>query len=252
MTELVGPGLDVTVLVGSGLRLSVGFGLGLLLGLGVGEWVGVGVGVADEAGLVVGVGPPLGAEERVVYVPAEVAVTNVDCSYTTGVVPVPVPLAPFQQPTAHSSVPGLEALIPATLSRAPTLPSSDPVNPGLARPALWTGEMRLTKVPLVVISATWADTRWPAGHAVVAFQVGVCVSGPLVTTEPANTSFRSPGCAPLAASATPAVTSPAPVVMPSNAKSKKARRIVLTVRHLLIASRITQITGMNGGYSSPP
>jgi hypothetical protein len=128
--------------------------------VGVPVAVGVGVGVLDCVGEVVGddVGEPVDvAEELVVKVPAAVAVTNVDCSHITGVVPVPVPLAAFQQPTAHSTVPGFEALNPATPISAPTLPSSDPLNPALERPADWTGETIVTSVPLVVNSATSAD-----------------------------------------------------------------------------------------------
>jgi hypothetical protein len=75
-----------------------------------------------------------------------------------------VPLAALQHPIAHSAVPGLDALIPAALSRAPTLPSSVPFVPDGAKPVVFdkpllkTVEMRLTLVPVVVNSAIWADT----------------------------------------------------------------------------------------------
>jgi len=72
---------------------------------------------------------------------------NSDWVYSTGVVPVPVPPAPFQQPTAHSTVPGFEPLIPARLSSAPTVPSSVPVNPAAFSPALTTGEASVTGDP---------------------------------------------------------------------------------------------------------
>jgi hypothetical protein len=74
--------------------------------------------------------------------------------YTTGVEPVPVPPAPFQQPTANSTVPPLPK--PPVLARELILKSSVPLNPAV-RPALTTGEIRLISVPLVVKSASSAD-----------------------------------------------------------------------------------------------
>lgn len=68
---------------------------------------------------------------------------------------VPVPPAPFQQPTANSTVPPLPN--PPVLAMTLILKSSVPLNPDV-RPALTTGEMRLISVPLVLKSAISADT----------------------------------------------------------------------------------------------
>jgi hypothetical protein len=132
------------------------------------------------------------------------------------------------------------------------LPSSEPVKPGLARPMLVTGEIRLISVgvPPTLHSDIWADVWKPAGHATVDSHVVIVVSGPVVTTASAWSRSRSPGCVPTPASANPAVTSPVPEA--TTAKRMTMRRIVLAARHLLIAPRITLITGMNGRYSSSP
>jgi hypothetical protein len=78
--------------------------------------------------------------------PPDVAVTKIDMSLAS----VPVPPAPLKQLATHSSVPGADALIPATLSRSPTLPSSSPLN-GDVTPVI-TFETELTKVPSSVYS----------------------------------------------------------------------------------------------------
>jgi hypothetical protein len=82
-----------------------------------------------------------------------------------------------------------------------------------------TLEMPLTKLPLSVNSSTSADPAVADGHAVVLPQVGSVVRGPEVTL-----SVRPPGMVPTAATANPAVTRPAPAIMPTVPRSKVVRR----------------------------
>ena len=111
------------------------------------------------------------------------------------------------------------------------LPSSVPPN-GAVRPLLTAGEMRLASVPSGLNSLTSAEAWKFFGQPSVVDHVGVRVVAPL-----AGVRIRLPGSEPLAASANPAVTSAAPVVMPTSAKSITARRILLADRHRLRASR---------------
>src|SRR5271165_2408476 len=69
------------VLVGDGVAVGVLVGVDVGVLVGVGEWVGVG----ELVGVAVGVAVAL-----VVYVPLANTVTNTDCTYFTGVLPVPV------------------------------------------------------------------------------------------------------------------------------------------------------------------
>ncbi len=155
--ELVGGALGVTA--GDGLVVLVGDAVGVLLGVGVGELLGDSVGLGEVLGeVLVEELDPGGAVALVVYVLAPAATdTKIDCSYSTGVDPVPVPPGPFQQPMTNSSVPGVVALIPATFSSAPTLPSSVPLNE-LVRPASTVGEISDTRVPLRLNSAISAES----------------------------------------------------------------------------------------------
>jgi len=93
-------------------------------------------------------------------------------------------------------------------------------------------EIRLPGVPALVNSVIAADPWKLAGHAEVVDQVGWVVKGP-----EAWLSTNLPGCEPTAASAIPAVSRPAPAVMPQIPRRKIARRVVLAVRHLAVASR---------------
>ncbi len=241
----VGVPVEVSVGVGVGVGVPVEVSVGVAVGVAVGALEGVDVGVAVavlvgvDVGAPVGVVPPLGAEELVVYVVAPAATdTNVDCVYTTGVAPTPVPPGPFQHPTAHSTVPGDVALIPATLSRAPTLPSRVPPNEDV-RPLFTVTEMRLARVPSGLNSVTLAEVWWPLGHPSVVDHVGagVKVRAPLAGSRtrlpgseptPAAVAAKLRGCVLAPASAEPAVSRPAPAVRPITAKSAS---------HLTFASR---------------
>ncbi len=110
------------------------------------------------------------------------------------------------------------------------LPCSSPVNGTVT--LLATPDTVLTRVPLSVYSSTCADTLALDGHASALANFGVEVSAPV-----AGTSDRTPGRVPVAASANPAVTKPAPAVMPIVPRTRMARRVVLAVRHLAVASR---------------
>jgi hypothetical protein len=96
-----------------------------------------------------------------------------------------------------------------------------------------TLEIPPTKPPLSVYSSMSADPAKPDGHAVVLPQVGSVVRGPEVTL-----SVRPPGMVPTAATANPAVTRPAPAIMPIVPRSKVVRRIVAAVRHRAAAPEI--------------
>jgi hypothetical protein len=240
--ELVGPGLDVGVLVRErvGVGVGVGVDVGVLVGVVVGVLVGVVVGVlvgvvvgvlvGVVVGVLVGVDVGLGdpEEEPVVYeLPSGDSVTMVDWTYSE----LPVPPSPLQQATAHSTVP--PSVTPVMLSSCCTVPSSvEPAPNGAVRPLLITVEMRLRSVPSGLNSSTRADPWKPFGQPSVVDQVGVRVVAPL-----AGLRIRLPGSEPFAASASPAVTSPAPVVIPTSPKNMTARRTLLAVRHLLLASR---------------
>jgi hypothetical protein len=229
------------VLVGGAVGVPVGDGLVVLVGVGVAVAVGVGVpvpvcdGVLDELDEldVPEVGVPAGADVLVVYVVAPAATdTKMDCSYSTPVVPVtPVPPGPFQQPIAHSTVPGAVAVTPATLSSAPTLPSSVPLN-GAVRPAFTAGEISDTGVPVKLNSSISAEVSLLVGHASVVDQVGVEVSAPVLAL-----STRSPGCAPTPANAVPAASRPAPAIMPITPRTTATRPVAVAVRNLTIAGR---------------
>jgi hypothetical protein len=93
-------------------------------------------------------------------------------------------------------------------------------------------EIRLPAVPALVNSVIAADPWKLAGQAVVVDQVGWSVREP-----EAELSTKLPGCEPTAATAIPAVSRPAPAVIPQIPRRKIARRVVLAVRHLAIASR---------------
>jgi len=95
-----------------------------------------------------------------------------------------------------------------------------------------TFEIRLPGVPVRLNSVIAADPWKLVGHAVVVDQVGCAVRGPEVWL-----STKLPGWEPTAASAIPAVSRPAPAVIPQIPRRKIARRVVLAVRHLAIASR---------------
>jgi len=116
-------------------------------------------------------------------------------------------------------------------SRAPTLLSSSWPESGVVG-ALLTLEIPLTKVPSVRNSSTSADAVNPEGQAVVVPHFGCVVRG----AGPMLLSVRPPGIVPWVASANPAVTRPAPAIMPIVASSRVARRMVLAVRHLAAAS----------------
>jgi hypothetical protein len=117
--------------------------LGELDGLGDED----GLGEEDALGDEDGVGHPEGpGVVHVLYIPFDAAVTKMDMSLAS----VPVPPAPLKQLATHSSVPGADALTPATLSRSPTLPSSSPLN-GDVTPVT-TFDTELTKVPPSVYS----------------------------------------------------------------------------------------------------
>ncbi len=227
----VGVGVAVGVLVGVDVGVLVGVDVGVLVGVDVGVLVGVDVGVAVgvAVGVLVGEEVEVGPVEYVVA-PAATE-TKMDWTYLT----VPVPPMPLQQPTAHSSVPGLDALspLPAVFSNAPTLPSSVPLNAAVMPTTV--GEIRLTSVPPLVNSASWADPWKPLGHPSVVDQVG---AGDRVRAPLDGFRARLPGSDPTpAARANPAVSSPAPAIIPSAPMSKTARRIPVTVLHLAFAPR---------------
>jgi len=195
--------------------------------VGVGLAVAVGVAVGVDVGVLVGVDVEL---LLVAYVPLANTVTNTDCTYLTGVLPVPVPPDPFQQPTDHSKVPGWEGLTPPLFIRAPTLPFSVPLNALVT--ALTAGEMTLTRAPLGLNSASWADVQLLVGHASVVDHVGVALRLPLDGLRD-----RLPGSDPTpAARAIPAVSSPTPPIMPTAAKSTIPRRTPVAAGLLLIFS----------------
>src|SRR5215472_10626329 len=115
---------------------------------------------------------------------------------------LPLSPAPEKQSTTHSSVPGVVALTPPVLSRAPTFPSRSAPLIGAVGEATEPDTV-LTRVPLRLYSSISADPWKLAGQATVVDQVGTDVSGPV-----AGFSCRSPGRVPTAASENPAVTRP--------------------------------------------
>jgi hypothetical protein len=104
-----------------------------------------------------------------------------------------------------------------------------PVGLGLAT----TSEIELAKLPSVLNSDIWADAWKPVGHPSVVEAAGVSDALPL-----AGVRLRLPGSEPFAASANPAASSPAPVIMPVRPKSKAARRTILALRHMPCALRM--------------
>jgi hypothetical protein len=131
--------------------------------------------------------------------------------------------------TTHSEVPGADALRLALASKAPTLPSKSPLNGAAGASIVF--EIRPNEV-VPTYSVMLADPWKPVGHATVVDHVACVVSAPL-----AGLSTRSPGSEPTPASAIPAVSKPAPAVMPIIPRSAIVRRTGLAVRHLTVASR---------------
>jgi hypothetical protein len=209
-------GVDVGVLVGVEVGVLVGVEVGVLVGVEVGVEVGVLVGVGW-----LGVGPALTVEYEL---PSEDSLTKVSCTYSK----LPVPASCAKQATAKATVP------PSATSVTPRSPLMGPWNVPLnaAVGAFTTFETRLAKLPLVLNTDTTADFWKPVGHPSVVDQVGVDEAAPL-----AGLRLRLPGSKLLAARANPAVSSPAPAIIPSAPVSKNARRIPVTVLHLAFAPR---------------